>query len=114
MSSITMQTSEYDGTFELILEGRLDGLTMKEVEDKLEQDIFSVKKEKVLLHLGKLDYISSAGLRVMLLALKRITAYKGKLVLCELQPNVLDIFKLSGFSSIFTILPTRDEAIAQL
>lgn len=114
MMDISIKVETLDDVTEVVMKGRLDGNTMKEVEDQLESLIFQTKKTKVFFELKELEYISSAGLRVMLLSLKRITANQGKLVLCELQQNVQEIFNLSGFSSIFKIVATREEALLQL
>lgn len=102
------------GVTEIRISGRLDGITMPELEQRLEAECFSQQKFRLIFSLEKLDYISSAGLRVMLLALKKTTAMKGKLVLYGLNSSVNEIFKLSGFSSIYTIVSTREEALAMM
>ena len=53
-----------------------------------------------MLDLGRLDYISSAGLRVVLIAAKRLKSVGGALVLCTLNPSVREVFEISGFASI--------------
>ncbi|HIW33020.1 MAG TPA: STAS domain-containing protein [Candidatus Paenibacillus intestinavium] len=91
------------------LEGRLDGVTMQQLEQQLIQ-LLDQGNKHFLFRIEKLDYISSAGLRVMLLAIKRTKAIQGSVVLCMMQSNVRDIFDLSGFSSIFTICNSEEEA----
>jgi len=110
---IQVMSLEKDIT-EIQVNGRLDGITMPELEQRLEVDCFREQKFRLAFNLEKLDYISSAGLRVMLLALKKTTAMKGKLVLFGLNSSVHEIFKLSGFSSIYTIVSTREEALATM
>jgi len=95
------------------LEGRLDGVTMGQLEQQLLLNLEKGSKY-FLFQLGKLDYISSAGLRVMLLAIKKTKAIKGAVALCELQSNVKEIFDLSGFSSIFHIAESSDDAMSYL
>ena len=95
------------------LEGRLDGVTMQQLEQQLIQ-LLDQGNKHFLFQIEKLDYISSAGLRVMLFAIKRTKAIKGSVVLCMMQSNVRDIFDLSGFSSIFTICNSEVEAWAYL
>jgi len=97
----------------IALEGRLDGVTMQQLEQQLLQ-LLEQGNKHFLFQLEKLDYISSAGLRVMLLAIKRTKAIQGSVVLAMMQSNVKDIFDLSGFSSIFTICNTEEEAWASL
>lgn len=114
MMDISINVETLNDVTEVVMKGRLDGNTMKDVEEQLENLVFLPQKNKVLFNLKELDYISSAGLRVMLLSLKRITANQGKLVLCELQQNVQEIFNLSGFSKIFIIVSTREDGLTQL
>jgi anti-anti-sigma factor len=63
---------------------------------------------------GGNEYVSSAGLRVFLSVLKALERDGGRMVLCSMQPFVADVFEISGFSGLFTIVPTRDEALAAL
>lgn len=65
-----------------------------------------------VLDMGRLDYISSAGLRVMLLLAKRLKQKSGRLVLCSMQPHVHEVFDISGFLSILTVVDTRAAALA--
>lgn len=60
------------------------------------------------------DYVSSAGLRVMLKTAKTSRAAKKKLVLAGLQPTVQEVFDISGFTALFVIVDTIEEAKASL
>ena len=62
--------------------------------------------------LSKLEYISSAGLRVLLIVAKKVQQAQGKVALCGLTPNVREIFAISGFDAIFTIQPDAAAAVA--
>ncbi|TAL81661.1 MAG: anti-sigma factor antagonist [Candidimonas sp.] len=66
------------------------------------------------LDLTSLDYISSAGLRVVLMLAKRLKQNGGRLILCCLQPQVKDVFDISGFLTILTVVDDRAAALAQL
>lgn len=66
-----------------------------------------------VLDLGRLEYISSAGLRVVLMLAKRIRENQGQLVLCGMHPHVREVFDISGFLAILTVVDTRDEALEQ-
>ena len=94
----------------LQLQGRLDGNTAKDFEDKL---LASIDKgeHQVALDLSDLDYIGSAGLRVMLIGAKRVKATKGMFVLSSLHPNVKEVFDISGFTGIFNVASTLAEAL---
>lgn len=68
----------------------------------------------LILDFTNLDYISSAGLRVVLVAAKRLKPEGGRLVLFGMQPQVREVFEISGFLNILEVLDSRDEAIARV
>ena len=67
-----------------------------------------------MIDLSRLDYVSSAGLRVFLVAAKRMRSKDGKIALCSLQDHVQQVFDLSGFSSILSIYASREDGIKAL
>jgi anti-anti-sigma factor len=66
----------------------------------------------VLLDCSSVDYISSAGLRVILLAGKRLKAIGGRLALCGLTADCLEAFRISGFDSLFVLYGSVDEGLS--
>jgi anti-sigma B factor antagonist len=90
--------------------GRLDTTNYSILEKKL-MELIDSHHDKILVECSKMDYVSSSGLRILLMALKKITLAKGKFVLCGLQENIREIFEISGFTNIFEIYNTRDEAL---
>jgi anti-anti-sigma factor len=68
-------------------------------------------ERRVLVDCTPLEYVNSAGLKVFLLAAKRLEAAQGRFVICGLAPSVLMIFEMIGFTRIMTIVPTREEAL---
>ena len=70
-------------------------------------------QDRVILDLSGLEYISSAGLRVLMLAAKQCKAQKGTLLVTGLQPLVREIFEISKFTLVFTITPSLDDALAK-
>jgi anti-sigma B factor antagonist len=58
-----------------------------------------------------LDYISSAGLRVILKATKAIKREDGRIMLCSMQDYVKEVFEIAGFDSFLPIVATMDDAI---
>ena len=68
----------------------------------------------IVVDCAELEYVNSAGLKVFLLAAKRLEPLGGKLVLCALAPSVLMIFEMIGFTRIMKIVPTIDEALRVL
>jgi anti-anti-sigma factor len=93
--------------------GRLDGAAAAAFERDL---LASVESEPawLLLDFAELDYIASAGLRVVLLATKRLRGSNRRLVLCGLRPQVAEIFAISGLSEILSIYPDRTTAMAAM
>ncbi len=96
----------------LFLSGRLDITTAKTFEERFIAQIESGDR-RFIIDLAELKYISSSGLRVFLLAAKRLGS-NGKIVLCSLKDSVREVFNIAGFSSIFPIYGSHDEAIKTL
>ena len=82
------------------LEGRLDTVTAPELEKELRASLDGVKE--LVLDFAKLEYVSSAGLRV-LLSTQKIMAKQGEMKLCHVNETILEIFDVTGFSDILTI-----------
>ena len=82
------------------LEGRLDTTTSPDLEKSLNESISSVTE--LVLDFEKLDYISSAGLRV-LLAAQKIMNKQGKMKLVHVNETIMEIFEVTGFTDILTI-----------
>lgn len=99
-----------DDVVVLSLNGRLDPTTVRTVETRLGQALEGGARH-VIFDLEGLDYISSAGLRVVLMGAKRLQATSGKLVLCAPKRNVKEVFDISGFSTILTICSGQQEAL---
>lgn len=98
----------------LVLEliGRLDTTNYTAVETKV-MSLVDAGEQNFLLECGKLEYISSSGLRVLLALLKKLGQKNGKLVLCSLNDNITEIFEIAGFSNIFSIEKTIDNGLAK-
>src|SRR4249920_1342741 len=97
----------------LSLSGKLDGTTAKAFEEKILGQIESGDR-RFIIDLAQLDYVSSAGLRVFILASKRLNRENGKIVLCSLKDPVREVFDIAGFLSIFSVYGSHDEAIKDL
>lgn len=95
----------------LAVSGRLDTTNYTQLEKQV-TDLTDGGRNRLLIDCSAMDYISSSGLRILLMALKKVTATRGKFALCGLQENIREIFEISGFTSIFEIHPTRQEALA--
>ena len=92
--------------------GRLDSNTSPEFEKK----IFGVIEDgtrNVIVDFESLDYISSAGLRVLLKAAKLLKRSDGKIVLCSMKEYIKEVFEIAGFVSLFPIVSSVGDAIKQ-
>ena len=91
--------------------GRLDNATSGDLEALLVEKLDS-GCTGIVLDLADLDYVSSAGLRVILMTGKRLRGAGGRLVLARLRESVRDLFEMSGFLSLFPITESVEEAVA--
>lgn len=85
----------------IVIEGRLDTVTAPELDKIISEDLESVSD--LVLDLAKLEYISSAGLRVILKAQKLMNT-KGSMSVANANDDVMEIFDITGFSDILTII----------
>ena len=83
------------------LEGRLDTLTAPELEESLSSALEGIKE--LVLDLSGLEYLSSAGLRVVLSTFKTLSAAEGKMTICNANEMVSKVFELTGFGNIIAI-----------
>lgn len=84
----------------IAVEGRLDTTTAPELEATLKDSLDGVTE--LVMDLGKLDYISSAGLRVLLSA-QKVMNKQGKMTIRNVSETVMEIFDVTGFADILTI-----------
>jgi anti-sigma B factor antagonist len=91
----------------------LDTVTSPIFESRL-LGIIERGERLIIVDCESLAYVNSAGLKVFLVAAKRLEPLGGKLVLCALAPSVYMIFEMIGFTRIMKIAPTRAEALREL
>ena len=97
---MTMNKKMNGTTLEIALEGRLDTITAPELEKELSESMADASG--LTLDFGKLDYISSAGLRVLLSAHKAMSK-KGGMKVIHVNEIVAEVFEVTGFSDILDI-----------
>lgn len=66
----------------------------------------------LIIDFTEIEYMSSAGLRVLLMTAKKTKAAGSRLILCGLSDHIREVFDVSGFSVIFTICDTREDALS--
>jgi len=96
---MTINKTKEGSKLTLALEGRLDTTTAPELEKELELD----DTEELLFDFSDLMYLSSAGLRVLLAAQKKMSAKDGKMAVRHVNEMIMDIFEATGFVDILTI-----------
>lgn len=108
-----IHVKEYEHVTMISISGRLDASAMQRVESFF-ADQLAAGKTKFVFDLGGLEYISSAGLRVLLGAAKKVRSIQGAMVLAQLTEQVREVFEMSGFTAIFTVYDHIDEAVQAL
>ncbi|MBF0103645.1 MAG: STAS domain-containing protein [Desulfobacterales bacterium] len=104
-----IRTEKQSGNVITAISGAIDAISCSELEDSLFK-LIDQGEMHFILNFNDVPYISSAGLRVLLAAAKKLQG-KGSISLCHLQSNVYDIFELSGFTTFMNIY--KDLATAQ-
>ncbi len=107
---MNITTTEVEGITIAAFEGNLDTNTAPDAEERL-GELLEKGVTKILVDFTTLDYISSAGLRVLLVTTKRLGGTGGSMRICGLNETVDEVFEISGFSTIFSVFGTRDEAL---
>ena len=95
----------------LSFEGNLDTNTAPQAQEQIDQ-LIDGGSSKILINFHELNYISSAGLRVLLATAKKLKATSGDLKICGLNQTVQEVFDISGFSSILSVVATEEDALA--
>lgn len=95
------------------LSGKLDVNSARVFQDQILARIESGER-RIVIDLEQLDYISSAGLRVFVLAGKRLSGMNGKIAFCSLKEPVREVFDIAGFLSLFSIYDSHDDATKAL
>ena len=104
-------TSRDEGDIKIVvIEGKLNTGASPETEEYI-NDLIDDGATKILLNLEDLDFISSTGLRVILATGKKLSEVGGKLVLCNPNHTVSDVFRMSGFNQMFSVLDTEEDAL---
>lgn len=94
----------------LRLDGRIDAASAPILERKI-NSLIDEEHTYLLLDFARVDYLSSAGMRVLLSASKKLAAKRGNLLLFSLVEEVSEVIKMAGFDKILRIFPSEKEAI---
>ena len=97
-----VEITQTDNQVMVTIEGRLDTVTSSDFEKHL-TPYYSIQGAQLILDCSAMEYISSAGLRVVLMTHKNITSKGGKFIIRNLSKEVRAVFDMTGFSRILTI-----------
>jgi anti-anti-sigma factor len=96
----------------IALEGRLDHENCETLRAELSQHVAACAGAPLVLDLSGLEYVSSAGLRCLMLAAKEAGASNSRMMVAAMQPVVAEIFQISRFNMVFETFPTLRAALA--
>lgn len=94
----------------LRIKGRLDAISSPMAEKKV-FDCINNGQFRLLLDFAGVSYLSSAGMRMLLSTTKRLKSLSGRLIVCSISSNVMDVLKMSGFDHVLEIAYDETEAL---
>ncbi len=104
--------SDAGGVKVVRIEGKLDTQTFADTQTQLMQ-LIDQGATKLVVNFEKLDYISSAGLDVLLKAAKQLKGNNGELRICSLNEFVQEVFEISGFSIILSVFNSESDTLSR-
>ena len=107
---LRIELEEIDRTIILRIEGRIDASSASILDRKINQ-LIEEQHSSLALDFSRVDYLSSAGMRVLLAATKKLKSKKGHLILFSLSEEVSEIINLAGFDKILHLCSTEKEAL---
>jgi anti-anti-sigma factor len=94
----------------LRLKGRLDAISSPTAE-KVVFDFINSGQARLILDFSGISYLSSSGMRMLLSTTKKLKTLSGRLVVCSIPVNVMEVLKMSGFDHVLELAMTEDEAL---
>ena len=110
---IDLKTERDDDILSVWLRGRLDGTSSDEFEAAIESAM-AASDRALIMDLKELSYISSAGLRAVLLTAKKLWDREAHFGLCSVPETVLEVLQMSGFDNFLSIHDDREGALAEV
>ena len=111
MIKLDIQTQQTGKTTVVSISGKIDAMTAPTLESSITA-LINEGNMCMVLDFGGVDYISSAGLRVILASAKSLKRNEGTLLMANVSGPVKDVFDISGFGSVFTLYDSVDAAVA--
>ena len=107
---MTIQTKKEATALIVTITGRMDTVTAPEYEKKF-SELITAGETFFIVDFEQVDYISSAGLRVLLATAKKVKGVSGKILLANIKGGVKEVFDISGFGTLF---PMHDSLASAL
>lgn len=107
---MNITTEVVEGITVLRLSGDLDTGTSGDAQERI-VEIIDGGAHNMLINLKDVGFVSSAGLRILLVAAKKMMSIDGTLRVSDLNETVHDVFEISGFSGILNVFPTEQDAL---
>lgn len=109
---VRVKEEEIADVLVLRISGRLDAVSSPTMEKQL-LGIVEGGRHKIMLDFSGVDYLSSAGMRMLLAVTKRLKSLSGAFVVCSVRDNVMDVLKMSGFDHVLDLAPGEEQAMAK-
>lgn len=111
-----VEAQRYADVLVVTVDGRIDYVNAEEFKGALMPHLSNGMSgsNQVVLDLSRLEYISSAGLRVLMIAAREARAKQGKLIAVALQPVVREIFEISKFTLVFQLFDSVQDALKHI
>lgn len=108
-----IKTDRKDGTLIIKVQGRVDGTNANDFQNKIKASVTDEDKA-VLLDMAALSYISSAGLRVVLMVAKALEQRGANFMIYSLTDAIREVFEISGFDKVIKVYRNKAQALASL
>jgi stage II sporulation protein AA (anti-sigma F factor antagonist) len=95
------------------ISGRLDAATYEAAQPVI-MDALEKGADGMILNMASLDFVSSAGLRIMIIVLKKAAADGKRVAMVDVQPQIYKIFKIAALDKVFRFFENEDEALREM
>ena len=108
-----INATPFEDVTAVAVKGRVDSTNADGLKERL-GEIIRAGSSRLIIDLKEVIYISSAGFRTLLITARAVEQASGRMVLCGIAGEVKRLFDMAAFSDLFTIVPTRDDAVTAL
>ena len=113
MAEVTVTEERDHGALVLMPAGSLDSGNVHRFEKTVMRHVHDGER-RMIVDFSRLNFVSSAGLRVFIIAARALEADNGRIVLCSMKHHVEDVFRVSGIYRVISIMASRAEALASM